>query len=393
MRIYIFQFFFFFMVINIYSQSKITINPDVQKRGKLILSDIIESIEYIPIETNNRCLISTISDNRSFVMTSNHILIHCKKNNIIYLFNRKGQFVSQISKEGKGPGEFLKYTIQLLKIDEVNKQIITYTSYPKRLMYFNFEGQFIKSIPIESKQYIDFLLSIDDRYLNLSANDGMRKIPYTYGVFSSEFELIHQKIKPIQIVSNKPRTGVIVGGTPFSYYFYNGNLHIREVVLNDTLYVVDSKKYTFIPKYCINAGKYEFSVDVLIDSDHFLSRQENYLSVNSIFETQKYLFLSYYFQNKNFFCYYDKTEGKILHFNSHSGISNDFDGGLDFWPQYQYNNQLIAFYDAYLFEENINNPRKMEPKGTQEAIKRLDKLTNNLDPEANPVMVIVTLKQ
>jgi hypothetical protein len=53
------------------------------------------------------------------------------------------------------------------------------------------------------------------------------------------------------------------------------------------------------------------------------------------------------------------------------------------------NDRFYAFYSAHLFAENQN---KLNPQGPADAIDRFNQLRSTIDPEDNPVMVIVTLK-
>ena len=61
----------------------------------------------------------------------------------------------------------------------------------------------------------------------------------------------------------------------------------------------------------------------------------------------------------------------------------------DFWPHYQDNKKFVVFYDAHIIKENKND---IKPKGSIDAISRFNKMIRKLDPDDNPVMVIVNLK-
>ena len=174
---------------------------------------------------------------------------------------------------------------------------------------------------------------------------------------------------------------------------YNDQVHIRESTLNDTLYVINNE-FSFMPKYIINSGKYEVTVD-LKSGDAFRYAQEakNCVMLCSMFETNDYLFILYEYQGRRIPCYYHKTENKVIHITSSSGgIPNDFDGGLDFWPEHQNNKELVAFYDAYQLVEHKKNANKFKLQGSKEVLNRFDQMIRKLEPDDNPVMVIVTLK-
>ena len=143
-----------------------------------------------------------------------------------------------------------------------------------------------------------------------------------------------------------------------------------------------------MPKYIISEGKYSYTSDILLETNTkaFFDKTKNHIIINSIFETKDFLFIRF---NKKY-GYYDKKQDRFFTLKSSMGISNDYDGGLNFWPMHQKNNELIGFFDAYLFEQNIN---EVKPKGPQKAIGFFNEIHKNIDPEDNPIMVIVKLKQ
>ena len=81
MRIICLFIFILFSTHTFIGQEIIQIDLERIKRGTLKLSDMIESIEYIPLETNNNCLIGDIcssSGSKNLVLLSdNYILVNC----------------------------------------------------------------------------------------------------------------------------------------------------------------------------------------------------------------------------------------------------------------------------------------------------------------------------
>ena len=113
------------------SKSK-TIHFDVSnwETDKIVPKKIIKKINFIPLETNDQCLLSGISkiiahDNKWFIMDSGFA-------RMIYVFNKKGKYLYSIGNYGRGPGEFIRladFTInkaeeKLLILD--NWKVITY---------------------------------------------------------------------------------------------------------------------------------------------------------------------------------------------------------------------------------------------------------------------------
>jgi len=117
----------------------ININPVNTSKGKLVLGDLIESMEYIPLETKNNCLIGKIS---YFDISKNYILIFCSQTKAVYLFRRDGRFVRRIGSTGQGPEEYL--SLNGVFIDETKNELIL-CSFNKHL-FFNLSGKFLRMI-------------------------------------------------------------------------------------------------------------------------------------------------------------------------------------------------------------------------------------------------------
>ena len=363
----------------------IRIDPNSRQRRELTLSEIIDSITYIPLETNENCLLGTIHWD-DFIYSDNYILLMPKVDNKIYLFDKTGHFIAQIGDVGAGPGEYLRYSAQLARIDEKNNQLIIYVTPPKQAMYYDLNGKFIESITLLFDDIPGLISFHHSFYLHKKENYG--RVPYTYTVLDTDFNIITKNVKP---VNYSWKDYLAYPAVPlFSQYTYNKQVHIRESMLNDTLYVINDD-FSFAPKYIINSGKYDVSVDLRSDDGfRFAKEVRNCVILHSMFETDDYLFLLYEYQTKRIPCYYHKRENKVIHIaSSTSGIPNDFDGGLDFWPAYQNDKELVTFYDAYQLVEHKN---KLKLQGGEEAIGRFDQMIRKIDSDDNPVMVIVTLK-
>lgn len=63
-----------------------------------MLSGLVESVEYVALETPNNCLIGYIA---RFDVSKDFILVWCSKSNSIYLFKRNGKFITKIGNRGR----------------------------------------------------------------------------------------------------------------------------------------------------------------------------------------------------------------------------------------------------------------------------------------------------
>lgn len=110
------------------------LNPTVDK---LKLSDIAESIEYIPLETCDDCLLGNIN---GIKFTDEYVFIMGVGD--IFQFDHHGKFIRRLFRVGKGPGECYARDFA---IDVVNSQIYVYDNFKFKYNIYNFDGEFINS--------------------------------------------------------------------------------------------------------------------------------------------------------------------------------------------------------------------------------------------------------
>ncbi|MDR2382748.1 MAG: 6-bladed beta-propeller [Prevotellaceae bacterium] len=83
----------------------INIVPAINDEGtKMLLSEIVEDIVFIPLETTEKCLIGRI---RSIHCSNDYIIIIDADPNQILLFDKAGKFIRTIGSKGQGPGEYI----------------------------------------------------------------------------------------------------------------------------------------------------------------------------------------------------------------------------------------------------------------------------------------------
>ena len=103
------------------------------------LSELVDSIEYIKLETSKECLVS----NASKVIGKKYILLLNHQPQQIMLFDRGGKFLRQIGKIGKGPGEYTyPYHIDLSPDED---KIIAFDMAQNLILEYSTDGSFLAS--------------------------------------------------------------------------------------------------------------------------------------------------------------------------------------------------------------------------------------------------------
>ncbi len=96
-------------------------------------------IDTIRLETNDNSLLKYID--RICVDEDMYFFFDGSLSKIV-IFDKEGNYVNQISKIGQGPGEYAQ--LSDFFVDTKEKQIVLLCDRPEKIMYFNYEGEFIK---------------------------------------------------------------------------------------------------------------------------------------------------------------------------------------------------------------------------------------------------------
>ncbi len=126
------------------SESKVIDVNINDSQSEANLSNVIESFEYVPLETTDNSLIGTpygIRANSEYIITYHQASIHS-----VTIFKRDGEFVEKIEiEEGSGPGQL--YYPSYFDVNFQNEEIalIGY----RKLNLYSFEGDLIKEITLD----------------------------------------------------------------------------------------------------------------------------------------------------------------------------------------------------------------------------------------------------
>lgn len=348
------------------------------------LNDFIESIEYIPLETTEECL---IGQGMVFDYNDNYIIVKYNESNSAYLFDRKGNFIRTIGQEGNGPEDFLG--IQNVFIDS---EFIIIASMEKAL-YFNFQGQFIKKtpFPINDRKTDTYF---NKQFLRMAESYIFRDTSfYVYNIYNQKGDLVKESIKsiPFPLEKNSQWRICYKGKDITPVYTYQNTPHVREY-LNDTIYTINSLNQ-FHPKYILNLGKYKVTPEIQADIEHYEERIRSKAIITDIIELQNKLFFHYFHNWAIHCCYYDKKNNEWYKFKD-KNIPNDYDGGIDInFVRSKQKNQFVS--TAIYADEFLSAIEKRERKiaGSQAAAHTFKKLSKRIEPEDNPIIMIVKLKQ
>jgi len=358
------------------------------------LSDICDSLIYIPLETKKECL---LGKNASIRIDGDDVF--CRYSRGLYHFNTDGTFIGQIGKIGRGPGEFI---CTCFCINRRDKRIYIYANYKHRIFEYDYNGKLLSN---------DFTLgdNIVARMLfSEKSNSIINSSSYILKTFedvknTSDYNILNEKslnskicntIKskyyPKEYELRKANGLAIMHGS--SIFKHNGKIRVQEIA-SDTLF--EYRKKALHPVVILNNKEFKpkFTYDVYdevygktkwnSEERRELRRKLLYSSIRE--ESSRYIFVG---DSEKYL--YDKKERELVCLDASSEdikIKNDIDGVIDMWPVKIIDGKyMLCVIDASTFLENTSQI-SLDNK------ENLKEIVSNMKEESNPILMLARLKK
>jgi hypothetical protein len=129
---------------------------------KIDLTEFIDSVRFIRLETNDECLIGRI---QNVIYYDGIYYIQDNFASSVFAFDETGKFIFKICKKGRGPGEYIK--ISRLLIDYSKNRLLIYDNEMRKMIYYTLDGNHIKDIHHFSDKAMitDIILLSDGSFL------------------------------------------------------------------------------------------------------------------------------------------------------------------------------------------------------------------------------------
>ena len=346
----------------------------------LSLSEIgFEEIEYIPLETNDLCMIKNLHEIRFgekfFIINSS---------NTILKFNNNGSFSTKIGIIGRGPFEYINATD--IDIDNDSQDIYLVSTWQKKFNVYSESGEFIRAFHCPQNT-TNFRITSDGILcynMNILGN-----VELSYNFIDLEGREIKSFINKYRWDFNSKETYGIIHENLFYRY---GNQLFKKEVYSDTVYAFE--ELSFKPRYTIAAGKHLITPEARSEfSPTYLG--ENYITPFNMFSFGDYIYYEYAIKRK-FFSFIGSVRDNVEAFiNPEQGLFNDLDGGPNILPKtIKDDNTIISWVDAIKLKKHVASElfKNSRPKYPEKK-KELEKLANSLKDTDNPVLVLVRLKE
>lgn len=355
----------------------------IETEKELKLSEIADRVDYIPLETNAKGLISYI---KKISLTKEYIFIYDIKNGILQ-FDRQGKFVRNIARKGQGPGEYIY--IADFQIDEPSKRVYILSGHSYRMLTYGFDGDFIREVNLP-KEISEFVLAPDSVFTSYKKNStGYEKTRLIRSDMKGDTLSYIPYIEAFTMDYPKSSSSAVDN----ELYLMDGNVRLKEIY-NDTLFTVLAGGLK--PEYIINMGSHKLPEDKQYEKtkgegEIFFSYASQYLRM-MLFETRRHLFFLYTTWN---FKSRDGQQPKMAVYNKSTDdcfritgncIKNDIDYGGDVYPSNYQNNTFVINLEA---PEVVRELQQKDTKFTRAS----DPIFKNIKEDDNPVLMIIHLKE
>ena len=265
----------------------------------LLLSDIVEDVEYVKLETTDDCLLAGTA--RVFITNDDIYTLNNYSDYKLLRFDRKtGKFISQIGSIGQGPKEMINPCFVFAKDSLV---YVTSTSTDKVYVYTN-ENQFIRSVPFckDRSSFEDgvgqTISVIDHQYIVRHPGQLQSQFNYNQYMAAEVIDMNSNRLFAMRDTSDVYGIMLTLDWDPVRWY-YKGNINFYNEP-DRTVYAVT--KDSIIPRYHFNLGDNKWPVmDGKLTKEFF-----KYIKFKSFRETEDYLYLYWNQSQKGYFARFNK---------------------------------------------------------------------------------------
>ena len=381
----------------------IDLASNVGKTSVVNLSEIAESIDYIPLETNDESLLAPPLTNLNFVNGKLYIRQFMTE---IKIFNQDGSFIKIFNKKGRGPQEY--ESLFDFYIDPLTSNLLIYSH--RKLSEYNSEGDFIKRILLHQKEEISIFGP--NRYFKIEENLNLitfrnYKSKYTSCVTDSLFNVLYFISFSDKDLSTRLNSSKQIYFLDPYFYKFRDSVRIFNGYGENILSASNSKGVD--TSFILNYGEYHYkNINLNVRNYNNLPFIRRY---RSVYESTNYLFMEFfmgslphkpkiilrYEREKNekkvelpiTASLFNKKTGQFQYVDqpeiNQFGFVDDFEGGPAIWPDYiSEDDFMVTIIDAYKFIQHAQ---------THKVSDKFKKIADGLKETDNPVVVLVKLKK
>ncbi len=367
----------------------------VKNKRDVNLSEFASDVKIIQFENTPKSLLGNVHD---IQLTSNYIFVKHSGNTLITQFSRDGKYIRHFGKLGRGPKEYA--LCRIFSIDEANQRIYIHTNWTRKILVYNFDGEYIKTIKYPAVERLYNVWSHDSLLVSFTEQNSGSD-PFLFIEHNEQGDTL-QTI-PQHLFWDKDETShfmVMFGQNNF--YRFNNKLHMK-ACYSDTVYTYDETN-KLVPEYFIDLKDHRIPDDLVYERKATRPMPEDACWAG-VQETSGFIFIPYGYhydrqaqkmlkEDRGCVLYNKKTKhGVAVKENKRGGFINDISGGPDFKPTST--NDTLAFMAVsaldmklYLDSDEFKNREVLSPEKKGELVQ----LNKSLKEDDNHFLIIARLK-
>lgn len=143
----------------------LTFDLDGSNNDTFDIVDLVDSVEYLKLETNKTSLVGQIS--KIIVLENGYLIVDRDISKSVFYFGLDGKFISKISAFGDGQKQYK--SISDIEYDPSKKQVIIYDNEVGSFLHFDLSGNFTKRTELGFRMKNFFIFS-DGRFIAFTGN-------------------------------------------------------------------------------------------------------------------------------------------------------------------------------------------------------------------------------
>ncbi|MBR2018336.1 MAG: 6-bladed beta-propeller [Prevotella sp.] len=344
------------------------------------LYNYIDSIEVIPLETNEECLIGDVSkvtffDNKIFVADT-------YRSSKVFVFDLDGNYLYSIGVHGKAYGEYL-----LIGDINITDQYVDFVDCGQwKVVRYNLYGEVIKEINLAKAFGTSHFIELNTNRYMLIFQNYADEHPFRVEIRDSLLN-IKETALPFLYVRDEP-AGQVIKDHKGNYLYYS--------LFNDTIYNITENSI----KQTYSTSLYnQEEIDAFLRKTEGL-KQRDFLRVLNSTNNQIVSFYSFFESERYFFIQYRKG-GKLFnsivdreHSTSKTTIGMSFNSGVGDFPFYIHGiheNRLVS-------SVTLDDIKQLTEDASKDFVQKLTKCSikrwkrNKEDDAANPTICIFQIR-
>ena len=365
----------------------VNIRSALQEEAPISMKEDVKSIEYVPLETTDSCLISNLMN---LQVTADYMFMYNGKTEEVLQFNREGKFIRKIGCQGNGPGEY--GMISDLAVDDRNKELSLF-QYGGDALVYSYDGTFLRNDTTVKQAGGMYVFPDGKRALKGLVIKPFQQAPWAGALQQPNGSL--QECKAL-FPSGLSRDVCFMKEICFSP---SDERVLVFTACNDTVSAISNNGIE--PAYVLkreNPVEYYMDIANINKFGDKTVETDQVIGLYDLFESSHYLYLRLYKGDVLFIQRFDKKTGELksqripkdylecsnsIPGSNIIGIDNDIDGGIPFWPEYaQADGERAQVVNADILSS-------LREKGyLKEAPAAL-----NVGDDANPVVILYKFKK